>query len=77
MQMHSGTTVIQNICKAFRWTLHKNIQLKDHDAPPLTNHYNGKATETDVYKLLVMQLQQKTTFSELNVTMYMGSLHMQ
>ena len=31
----------------------------------------------EVHKLLVMQLQQKTTCSELNVTMYMDSLHMQ
>ena len=29
----------------------------------------------EVHKLLVMQLQQKTTYSELNVTMYMESLH--
>ena len=30
----------------------------------------------EVHKLLVMQLQQKTTCSELNVTMYMEGLHM-
>ena len=36
-----------------------------------------KATKTEVHKLLVMQLQQKTTCSELNVTMYRESLHMQ
>ena len=29
----------------------------------------------EVHKLLVMQLQQKTTCSELNVTMYMKSLY--
>ena len=30
----------------------------------------------EVYTLLVMQLQQKTTCSELNVTVCMESLHM-
>ena len=30
----------------------------------------------EVHKLLVMQLQQKTTCSKLNVTMYMKGLHM-
>ena len=36
-----------------------------------------KATKMEVHKLLVMQLQQKTACLELNVTMYMESLHMQ
>ena len=31
----------------------------------------------EVHKLLVMQLQQKTTCLELNVTMYMESFHVQ